>query len=126
MSTISKEALFAAVPQTATIKIERLGGEVKIKALTRGARKAWMEAVNAGDPDAMEILIAESLVEPALAKADVKKLNEIDERVLDEIFVAISEFNGWSGDNSADARRDLLNKVADGEVGVDQALATFR
>jgi hypothetical protein len=126
MSTISKETLLGAVPQTATVTLERLGGEVRIRALTRGARKAWAEAMQAGDKDAIEILIIESLVEPALTRADVKKLNEVDERVLDELVEHIGLFNGWGTDASTEARRELLNKVADGEMSVDQALATFR
>jgi hypothetical protein len=64
--------------------------------------------------------------QPALARADVKKLNEVDEKVVDEIVEHIGIFNGWSGDGSSDARRELLNKVADGEVSVEQALASFR
>jgi hypothetical protein len=126
VSKITKDALLGAAPQTTVVKLERLGGEITIKALTRGARKAWMAALQAGDQDAMEILVVESLVEPELTRADVKKLNEVDERVLDEVFNAISDFNGWGGDASTETRRDLLNKVADGEVSVDQALATFR
>ncbi len=126
MSYITKDALLAAAPQTTTVKLERLGGEIKIRALTRGARKAWMEAMQAGDKDAIEILVVESLIEPALARADVKKLNEVDEKVVDEIVEHIGIFNGWSGDGSSDARRELLNKVADGEVSVEQALASFR
>jgi hypothetical protein len=126
MSKITKDALLGAAPQTVTVKIEKLGGEITIKALTRGARKAWMAALQAGDQDAMEILVVESLVEPELTRADVKRLNEVDERVLDEVFTAISDFNGWGGDSSTEARRELLNKVADGEVSVETALATFR
>lgn len=126
MSKITKDTLLGAAPQTATVKIDKLGGEITIKALTRGARKAWMAALQAGDQDAMEILVVESLVDPELTRADVKKLNDVDERVLDEIFTAISDFNGWGGDSSTETRRELLNKVADGEVSVETALATFR
>lgn len=126
MSTITKEALLAAAPQTATIRIEALNGEIKIKALTRGARKNWMAALQNNDPDAMEILIVESLIEPALTRADVKKLNEMDEKVLDQIFLAISDFNGWGENGDKESRRATLNKVADGEVSVDEALASFR
>jgi hypothetical protein len=126
MSTISKEQLFAAAPQTTTGKIEKLGGDIKIRALTRGARKAWMEAVNANDPDAMEILVVESLVEPALTRADVKQLNKLDEKVLDEIFAAISEYNGWGADDRDAAQREALEQVAAGELSVDEALSSFR
>jgi hypothetical protein len=126
VSTITKEQLFAAAPETTAVNIERLGGEIRIKALTRGGRKAWMEAVTAGDPDAMEVLIVESVVEPALTRADVKKLNDLDEKVLDEIFAAITEFNGWGISKDDEARRETLKKVAEGDLSVDEALGTFR
>lgn len=126
MSTITKDQLLSATPQTATVRIERLNGEIKIRALTRGARKAWMDAMSSNDPDAMEVLVVESVVEPALTRADVKRLNEVDEKVLDELFKAISDYNGWNAIPSDEERRQVLNKVADGEVSVDEALATFR
>lgn len=126
MSTVTKDQLFAAAPEIATVNIPRLGGDIKIKALTRGARKAWMEAITNNDPDAMEVLVVQSLVEPALSLADVKKLNEVDEKVLDEVFAAISEFNGWSARPGDDSRREILKKVADGDLEVEEALASFR
>lgn len=126
MSTITKDQLLSATPQTATVRIERLNGEIKIRALTRGARKAWMDSIANNDPDAMEILVVESVVEPELTRADVKRLNEVDEKVLDELFKAISDYNGWSATNSEEERRAVLNKVADGEVSVEEALLTFR
>lgn len=126
MSIVTKEQLLAAVPQSTTVEIKALGGEVKIRSLSRGARKAWMEAVQAGDLDAMEILIAESLVEPTLSRKDVSGLNAVDERVVDELFVAIRDWNGWGEAGDESGRRELLNQLAEGEVGVDEALARFR
>jgi hypothetical protein len=126
MSTITKEQLFAATPQTATVEIKKLGGSIKIKSLTRGARKTWMEALSASDPDAMEVLVVESVVEPELTRADVKKLNALDEKILDEILAAISDFNGWGSESDEQERRETLRKVADGELGVEEALASFR
>ena len=101
-------------------------GEITIRALTRRAKKALVEAVLAGDKDADEILIVESLVEPALDRADVKKLAEMDSKAFDALAQAIGEFNGYGTDIDEADRKEMLTKVAEGEVSVESALATFR
>ena len=93
--------------------------------MSRGARKAWAEAISSGDPDATEVLLVESLVEPALERKDVKALGAIDEKVIDELVGAIAMFNGWVGNKDQD-KLDLLKKVAEGEVQPEAALPTFR
>jgi hypothetical protein len=128
MKTLSKEALLGAAPQTTTIELKRgplAGSSVVIRSLSRGARKAWSDALGAGDPDATEVLIIESLVEPKLDRKDVKALGEVDETVIEELLSAIAAFNGWTRD-ADDVRLELLNKVADGEVRPEEALPTFR
>ena len=127
-NVLSREALLGAAPQTTTVELQNgplAGSSVVIRSLSRGARKAWAEAINAGDPDATEVLLVESLVEPALERKDVKALGAIDEKVIDELVGAIAMFNGWVG-NKDQEKLDLLKKVAEGEVQPEAALPTFR
>lgn len=126
MATLTKEQLLGIAPETKTIEVPALGGAVTIRALTRKAKKALVEAVIAGDKDADEILIVESLVEPALERADVKKLAEMDSKAFDALTKAIGEFNGYGAELDEIERKEMLTKVAEGEVSVDDALATFR
>jgi len=126
--TLTKEALFGAAPQTTSVELKSgplAGSSVVIRSLSRGARKAWSEALTAGDIDASEVLIVESLVEPKLERKDVKTLQEVDERVIDELLAAIASFNGWTKDTDSE-RRELLQKVADGEVSPEEAASSFR
>jgi hypothetical protein len=125
---LSREALLGAAPQTTTVELKDgplAGSSVVIRSLSRGARKAWAEAISSGDPDATEVLLVESLVEPALERKDVKALGAIDEKVIDELVGAIAMFNGWVGNKDQD-KLDLLKKVAEGGVQPEAALPTFR
>jgi hypothetical protein len=126
MAKLTKDQLLGISPETKTVEIAALGGEITIRALTRRAKKALVEAVLAGDKDADEILIVESLVEPALDRADVKKLAEMDSKAFDALAQAIGEFNGYGTDIDEADRKEMLTKVAEGEVSVESALATFR
>jgi hypothetical protein len=98
---------------------------VVIRSLSRGARKAWSEAISANDNDATEILILESLVEPKLEPKDIKALSQVDEKVVEELLSAIASFNGWIGDQDA-PRRETLQRVADGDLTPEEALKSFR
>lgn len=128
MTALTKEALFGALPQTTTIELKAgalAGQTVTIRSLSRGARKAWNEALANGDADATEILIIESLVEPKLERKDIKALAELDEKVGDELLAAIVSFNGWVR-SSDEVRLEALKKVADGELSPEEALPSFR
>ena len=126
MATLTKEQLLGIAPETKTIEVPALGGAVTIRALTRKAKKSLLEAVIAGDKDADEILIVESLVEPALERSDVKKLIEMDSKAFDALAKVIGEFNGYGAELDEVERKEMLAKVAEGEVSVEDALATFR
>jgi hypothetical protein len=125
---LSKEALLGATPQTTTVEFKSgplAGSSVVIRSLSRGARKAWSEAISANDNDATEILILESLVEPKLEPKDIKALSQVDEKVVEELLSAIASFNGWIGDQDA-PRRETLQRVADGDLTPEEALKSFR
>lgn len=126
-ATLTRERLIGAAPETTKITLTTgdLAGEVVvIRSLSKGARQAWAEAIAAGDSDASDILLIESMVEPKLSPADVQALNSVDVRVVEEIIAAIIEFNGW-GAKPEEARVELLKKVADGEVSPEEAARTF-
>lgn len=126
-ATLTRERLIGAAPETTKITLNTgalAGDTVVIRSLSKGARQAWVEAMAAGDSDASDILLIESMVEPKLTAADIQELNKIDVRVVEEIIAAIIEFNGW-GAKPEQARVDLLKKVADGEVSPEEAARTF-
>jgi hypothetical protein len=117
-TALTREALLGAAPQTQTVELKSgvlAGQTIVIRGLSRGARKAWTEAIAAGDLDATEVLVIESLVEPKLERKDIAALGAVDEKLIDEIVGAIAEYNGWVKDDAAAAAGDK----ADAQNGAD-------
>jgi hypothetical protein len=50
----------------------------------------------------------------------------MDSKAFDALAQAIGEFNGYGTDIDEADRKEMLTKVAEGEVSVESALATFR
>lgn len=118
-STLTREALLGAAPQTQAVELKGgvlAGQTIVIRGLSRGARKAWTEAIAAGDLDATEVLVIESLVEPKLERKDIAALGAVDEKLIDEIVGAIAEYNGWVKDDTAGEKPAGEEAAADGSA----------
>jgi hypothetical protein len=126
MVYITLDQFKALRPKTVDVTVE--GATYKMAALSSGAQVEWAKAVETKDPDAQWILIAKSLVEPAIP-ADLigpAGTDLLPFGIRLGLFQALEELNGWLPTATDEQAQEMLAKVAAGEVSAGDAFRYFR